>query len=106
FQDPDGLSRGVVGEDQRLQQRVARQAIRSVNSRTGHLSHREEAIESRPGMKVGQDAAAAVMRRRNDRNRLARDVDTELKAALVDIGETGADMVRLEVGEVEVNVIV
>ena len=68
---------------------------------------RVEAPDRRPPVEVDEDAAAVVVGGRDDRDRLVRDVDPELRAARGDHREPLADaeaVVRLEVArEVEVD---
>ena len=45
------------------------------------------------------------MLRRNDRDRLLRDVDAEAKQLVVDVGEVGADELRVAVRDVEMDII-
>ena len=52
---------------------------------TGCLAGRIKAGNVSARMEVGDNAAARVVRSRNDRNRLARDIDPELQAAGMDV---------------------
>ena len=56
-------------------------------------------------MGVNDDAAAGVMGGGRDGNPVARDVDAQLQAALVDIGKVLDDEARRLVGDVEIDAI-
>ena len=67
-------------EHQSLEQRVGRQPVRAVQPGAGRFAGGKQPGQRRPAPHVGVDAAHHVVRRRADRNRIARDVDADLRA--------------------------
>ena len=67
-----------------LEQRVAGQPIRAVQRRCRRPRPRRRGPGGRCGLQVGHHAAALVVRRRDDRDRLVGDVDAEMQARLID----------------------
>ena len=74
--------------DQALEQRIARQAIRAVQTGAGHFADRVKTGQRRGPVHVGLDAAALIMRGRDHRDRLFRHVDPETQAGFVNVRET------------------
>ena len=64
-------------EDERLEQRVRRQPVGAVQAGHRDLAGGVEAADVGGAVGVGDRAAAAVVRRRHDRDRLLGDVDAE-----------------------------
>ena len=71
----------------------------------GHLADGVQAGQVGATAGIGHDAAAGVVGRRDDRDRLARDVDAELEAAGVDVGEVALQEVRALVADVELDTV-
>ena len=94
-----------MGADQRFQQRIARQPVGAVQPRAGHLAHGVKPGDLRLAVHVRHHAAALVMRRRHDRDRLLGDVDAVAQAGLVDVRETVDDEPRRLVRDVQQHVI-
>ena len=85
---------GAVRKDETFQQRIARQAVRAVQARAGDLADGVEPCDVRCAVEVCADAAALVMRRRDDRDRLPGNVDAVAEAGLVDVGESAGARTR------------
>ena len=71
----------------------------------GGLAGAVEAVEGRAAARVGDDAAAHVVRGGHHGDRLARQVDAQLEAAGVDRREALAQEVRWAMGDVEQDVL-
>ena len=94
-----GLS-GPATDHQTFQQAVGRQAVRAVHPGAGHLARGEQPGQLGSAVHVGDDAAAAVVRAGNDRNRLTHRVDAGRPACGGDGREAGREAVdpaRVEV---------
>ena len=85
--------------------RVGREAVGAVEARLGDFARGVEAGRVGAAVDVDQHAAAGVMLRRDDRDRLLRDVDAEPEQPLVDVGEMRLHEVGVAVADVEVDVI-
>ena len=97
----------AVAPDEPLEKRRRREAVRAVHARAGRLAHGVEAPDRRPALEVREDAAAEVVRRGHDGDRLGRDVDAELLAGRRDRREAlpmpCPSWAPVVVGEVEVD---
>src|SRR5581483_947234 len=80
---------------------VRREAIRAVEARHRDLARGPETRARGAAIAVGDDAAAGVVRRRDDRDRLARRVDPVLPAAREDRREALLEEVARAVRDVE-----
>ena len=80
--------RGEARGDERLHERVGRQAVRAVQARASRLAHGRKAGQRGAPVHGGQHAAAAVVGGGDDRDEVLRHVDSEGEACLVDVGET------------------
>ncbi len=89
--------------DQALEQRIARQAIRAVQSGAGHFADRVKSGQRRRAIHVGLDSAALIMRRRHHRDRLFRHVDAEPQTGFVNVREPFAQEFRRLVRDIEIN---
>ena len=93
----------AVGEDAGFEERVAGEPVRAVQPGAGDLADGIEPAQRRRPIFVRLHAAALVMRRRDDRDGLPRDVDPESEARLVDIGKALAHELRRLVRDVEIH---
>ena len=94
---------GLVGIDDRLDERVRSQPVRSVQPRAGGFAQRVEAADGGFAVGVHLHAAAAVVRRGGHGNPVLRDIDADRAALLVDVGEVAAHGRGILVRHVEVN---
>ena len=100
---PRMLGRGLPGaaaDHQTFQQAVGRQPVGAVHPGAGHLAGGEQPGQLGPAVHVGDDAAAAVVRARHDRDRLPGGVDAGGPAGGRDRREAGLEAVdgaRVEV---------
>ena len=85
---------GRFTKDHAFEQRIACQAICAVQAGAGGLADRVQTLEVRSCAQVRHHAAAGVVRRRHDRNRLAGDIDAQFQAATMD----GGEMLEQEIG--------
>ncbi len=81
---------GAMGADQRFQERIAGQAVGAVQAGAGHFAHGVESRNLRLPVHRRHHAAALIMRRRHDRNRLPGDVDAVFQAGGVNVGKSFA----------------
>ena len=98
-------ARRRLAEHEAFEQRVGGEAVGAVEARLGDLARRIEAGRVGAAVEVHDHAAAGVMLRRDDRDRLLRDVDAEAEQLLVDVGEVARHEVRVAVADVEMDVI-
>ena len=89
----------AAAEHDTFEQGVAGQPVGPVQPGIGRLAHRVQAGQVGPALDVGDHAAAGVVGRRHDRDRLAGDVDAQLRAAGVDGREVRAQEVLALVGD-------
>lgn len=66
---------GRGGKDKAFEQGIARQPVGPMQTGESSFPHGIEARQSSSGGKVGDDAAAGIVRRRYDRDRLAGNID-------------------------------
>ena len=92
---------GEVGEDEGLQEGVARQAVGAVKAGEGRLPGDVELSEAGAPLPVADDSAAHVVRRRDHGDRLLRHVDAVGETVGVNVGKAVTDEVRRPVGDVE-----
>src|SRR5690606_7544410 len=108
-----GVATGAAPEHEQVAERVRAQAVRAVQAGAGDLAGRVEAGQDRAvpvedHVRVDRRGYAAhrVVRRRLDRHELLDRVDAEVDAReLGDVGEALLDDVRVDVREVEVDVV-
>jgi hypothetical protein len=109
-----GTSTGPLGEDvlggrfrehQAFEEGIGGEAVRAVQAGAGDFARRVEARHAGASAQVGDNAAAHVVGRGHHRDRVARDVDAELQAALVNRGEVRLDERRPFVRDVEVHAV-
>src|ERR1041385_861778 len=72
---------------QRLEKRVARQPIRPVQPSTSDLTNREQPADFSLAVHIRADAAALIMRGRDDGDWFCGDIDSECETCLVNIGK-------------------
>ena len=84
-----------------LEQRIARQPVRAVQAGAGHFTDGIEPRNLGFAVHVRHDAAALVVRRRNDRDGLPGDVDPVLEAGLVDVRKPLENKLRRPVRDIE-----
>ena len=81
------LERGAPRENERLEQRVAREPICAMHARVRRLANRIEIVHSQnPAICVSRDSAHAIMKRRRNRNRVVAAIPKSMQCAR-DIGE-------------------
>ena len=94
----EDVARRGPSKHQALEQRIARQPIGAMQSGERCFADRVEMIDVGPSADVAHHAAASVMRRRNDRDRLLCHVDAEFEALRVDrrkvLANEGSRLVR------------
>ena len=95
------VCRGPVREDDRLEQRIARQAVGPVKPGARHFTDRIEPADVGAPLQIRDDPPASVVGRRNHGDRIGRHVDTEGEADPVDVGKTLLDEGRALVRDVE-----
>jgi hypothetical protein len=76
-----------------------------MNAGTGHLTRRVEAWDRGRAVEVGHDAAALIVLGGHNGDRLARDVDPDSEATLVDRRKVALEELRGEMGGVEVDAV-
>ena len=92
--------RGSAGaEDEPFEQRVAREAVRAVDAGARDLACGEQPGNGGAARKVGVHAAAHVMRRRADGQRIAGEVEPGLAARFGDSRKTPAHPFRVQMAE-------
>ena len=98
-----GVACGLVGVDDRLDQRVRGQAVGAVQPRARGFAQRVEPLDRRFAVEIDLHAAAAVVRRGGHGNPVLRDVDADRAAFLVDVREVAEHGRGILVRHVEVN---
>ncbi len=98
-----GLS-GPATDHQAFQQAVGRQPVGAVHPGAGHLARGEQPGQLGLAVHVGDDAAAAVVRARHDRDGLADGVDAGGAARGGDGGEPGLEAVDAAGVEVDARI--
>ena len=86
--------RRARAEHQPFEQRVAREPVRAVDAGAGDLAGREQSRQRGPAPLVGVDAAHHVVRRRTDRNRIAREVEADAAGTSRQSSETAGARTR------------
>ena len=99
------VPRRRLAEHEAFEQAVGGQAVGAVQARLGDFAGRIEARRVGAAVEVDDHAAAGVMLRRDDRDRLAGDVDAEPEQLLVDVREVRLHELGLAVADVEVDVV-
>src|SRR5258705_3408900 len=89
--------------NQAFQQGSAGKAVRAMQSRAGNFAHSSPAFNRSSAVIVSGNSAATVMRRRHNRNRIARKVNPALHAHRINTGKTFAKLLGGFVCNVEVN---
>jgi len=89
-----------------LQQGIAGQPVRAVQSGAGHFAAGEKTGEGGPAVMIDRHAAADVMRRRNNGDGIGRHVDAVLQAALINIGEAVDDEIFFQMRHIQQHVLV
>ena len=87
-----------------LKKRVARQTVGAMETRARHFTDRIEPFDARLSVLVDDHSATGVVSRRNDRNELLRDVDSEFEAGFVDIREFLDEFFRCDLRRIETDV--
>ena len=98
--------RSEPGADKRLHKRVGRKTVRPVESRAGALADCRESLDGRHAVDRRLNAAAGVVRRRDDRDQILRHVDAELHALLVDVRESRHQVGAALLADVEEHAVV
>ena len=78
---------GAAGEDEALAERVRGEAVGAVQARAGGLADGIQPGQARARVQVGDDPTHHVVRRRGDRDQLARRVEARLAQRGDDVGE-------------------
>src|SRR6202011_5520872 len=86
---------------QAFQQRIAREAVRAMQSRATNFADRIQSRQTRYAVDVGLNSAALIMRRRHDWNRLFRHIDPEPQTGFVNMREAFLNELRRLMGDVE-----
>ena len=89
--------RGPPAEDEAFEQRVRREAVRTVNPGARALAGREEPGQLGASREIGDDAAHRVVGRRRHRNRLDRGVEPRI----LDRPDHGREAIPVDQAEVE-----
>ncbi len=107
-----GGDAGPPAEYVDVEQRVGAQPVRAMHGHTRHLAGRVQTGHDRVVVRehlrvhVGRDAAHRVVRRRLDRDRVVVRFDAEIgPGELGDVGQLRVELLRRQVGEVEVDVV-
>ena len=74
-----------------------------MNARACHFADCEKSLDGSLTLKIGRNASAAIVRRGNDGHGLARDIDAQPLAMLIDARKTCLDPIGRLVGDVEEN---
>ena len=90
-------------KDQSFQKRIGREPVGAVKTGAGDLADCPEPWNGRATNRVGENAPTKIMRGRNNRNHLLRDVDAVLEAMLINCRESFFDELRALVTDVEVH---
>ena len=108
----DGVLAGALAEHVDVEQRVGAEAVRAVHRHARALAggvepgHDGRVVAQHLGLDVGRDAAHRVVRGRQHRHGLGVRLDAEVGAGeLGDVGQLRVDHRGLEVGDVEVDVV-
>ena len=102
----DGFLRGAMGADERFEERIAGETIGAVQAGAGNFADGEEPRQIRFTIDARGDAAALVMRGRDDRDWFLGDVDAVTEASGIDIRKTFHDEARGLVRDIEEDVFV
>ncbi len=94
---------GTPGEHHGLEKRIAREAVRAVDTGVTHFAEREQVGKRGPSPLVDVDAAAEIVRRRDDGNRLDGHIDPDLHAARVDVRKPGFQVLAPHMSHVEID---
>lgn len=92
---------GAMGADEGFEKGIGGEAIGPVQAGAGHLTDGIQTGDFGLAVEVGDDAAALVVGRGNDRDRFLGDVEAVLQAAAVDVREVVDDESGRLVGDVE-----
>ena len=79
---------GAMCHDQPLEEGIARQAIRAVQTVAGHFADRIKTGQRRRPIHVRFDAAALIVRGGDNRDRLLGHIDPETQAGFVNMRKT------------------
>src|ERR1051326_7258968 len=82
------LERRSISPHESFQKRSGRKPIRAVNTRATDLANRIKISNRRTRPLIHQHAAAKIVRRRNHRHRLVRDIETNLQTLFIDKRKT------------------
>jgi hypothetical protein len=80
-----------VGEGERFEQGVTCEAVRAMQSGKAAFSERVELADVRAPMRIDDNSATGIVRRRNDRDRLARHIVAVRSAGFEHVRKTLAD---------------
>ena len=94
-----------VGTHERLEQRVAGQAVCAMQSRARHFTDSVEISNFGFAVDIRQYSAALVVGGRHDRDRFFSNVDPEAKAGLVNVRKSLADEIGGFVRDIEPDVV-
>src|SRR4051812_17910180 len=92
----------AMSEDQSFEQRVARQAIRSMQASACDLADRVEARQTRSTIDVGLNAPALIMRRRNHWDWLLCHIDPVTKTGFVNVRKTFLQKIPRPMRDIEI----
>ena len=100
-----GMSLGSVGIDHSLDQRVGGESVAAMQAGTTALTQGIESADRTLAIQIDLDAAAEVVGCRSNRDHVARDVDADAEAFLVDVGEVMSGLFGVFMGHVEVDMV-
>ena len=99
-------ARATLPEHERLEERIAREAVRAMDARARDLSDRHEPREIGSPVHVDPDPAAHIVRGGHDGDRLTRYVDPERETILVDVREALLEPLAALMRDIEKHVLV
>ena len=99
------MFRSRVGIDDGFDERVRRQTIAAMQTRTRTLAYGVEAFDGRLAVQIDLDTAAHIVRARCHRDILLRDIDADTQAFSVDIGKVMLGLFGVFVGHVKAHMI-
>ncbi len=103
---PGCIGGSTVPEDERLEQRITRQAVRAMDASARDLTAGVEPVHGRPRVHIGQHAAAAIVRRWHDRYPILRYINADRQALLIDVRKPLPNLLGVEMSHIQENAFV
>ena len=101
----NGMLGGSVGIHHRLDERIARQTVAAVQTRAGALAHGIQTLDAGAGVEIHLDTATQIVRSRHHGDIFLGDVDAQVQAVLIDVGEVMLGLLGILVRHVKIDMV-